>query len=238
MTRPEPAATRFAGKLATLGIETFVEPLLTFRPLDAAIPDARAFDGLVLTSANTVQALSQEQAAALAATPTFCVGAKTARAALKAGIERIEATAQTARELAKHLTKPGAPKRLLHLGGEHKAFDFADALAPFGIAVTAVAVYTMDAASALTPALQDRLSHLQLDAVALMSPRTARVFVDAARNCGAEADAARLRALCLSPAVARCVEGFSGKIETASEPALDAFLTLILNASGRAAVTS
>lgn len=80
LTRPEPAARRFAARLARPGLGIVISPVLRIepRPHDRAAIDAAR--GLVFTSVHGVRA-----AGAGRGRPAICVGPATAKAARKAG---------------------------------------------------------------------------------------------------------------------------------------------------------
>ena len=60
VTRPEPEASDTAARLAALGIEPVMAPLLRFAVLDVTLPDAAGFAALAATSANGLRALAQQ----------------------------------------------------------------------------------------------------------------------------------------------------------------------------------
>jgi uroporphyrinogen-III synthase len=75
--RPEPgnSATRAAAQ--ALGLDVLSYPLFEVRPLDWDAPDAAAYTGLLLTSANAVR-MAGENLAQYADVPVFAVGSAAA----------------------------------------------------------------------------------------------------------------------------------------------------------------
>lgn len=115
--RPEPGASATATAATSLGLNPVACPLFAIEPVAWSVPDAAAFNALLLTSANAVRhagaGLGQ-----LAALPVVAVGETTAQAARRAGFDvRSVGGAGVEALLA---TLPGSQK-LLHLCGEDRA---------------------------------------------------------------------------------------------------------------------
>ena len=115
--RPEPGNARTVAALRARGVEATGVPLFAVRALDWMVPDAGAFDALLLTSANAVR-VGGAGLTALAALPVVAVGAATAAAARAAGL-RVVVTGDGDAAAAVAAAGGGFP-RLLHLAGrEH-----------------------------------------------------------------------------------------------------------------------
>jgi len=115
--RPEPGNARTVAALRARGVEAVGVPLFAVRALDWRVPDAGAFDALLLTSANAVR-VGGAGLTALAALPVVAVGAATAAAARAAGL-RVAVTGD-GDAAAAVAAAGGAFPRLLHLAGrEH-----------------------------------------------------------------------------------------------------------------------
>ncbi|AVO46754.1 uroporphyrinogen-III synthase [Phreatobacter cathodiphilus] len=206
VTRPEPEAARTVAVLASLGHEALVAPLFTAEPVAADL--GGAFDALAVTSARTTTLMPAEALAGFASLPAFAVGDRTAEALAAAGFVDIRPAAGDVEALAALIAAAGlAPgARILHPGGEERAGDLAAALAPAGLAVIPAAVYRMRPAEALPGAVDAALRAGTLDAVLHYSPRAAELFAGLSRAAGRAEEAAALRHLCLSPAVAAALE--------------------------------
>ncbi len=179
VTRPEPDASAFADELRALGHEPILEPLLEFRCLDF---DARLLDAaqaLIVTSGNGLRALqARDDFKDILDKPLYCVGEQTAKRALSAGFKTVLEIAETGEVLAGKIVASGqkdAP--IVHVMGEHMAFDIAGALAREGFLVETVTVYSMEARSKFSPPVEAMLTAGEIDGVILMSPRTAVIYV-------------------------------------------------------------
>lgn len=206
VTRPEPEASRTAGALADLGHEALVAPLFVAEPLAACLD--RACDALAVTSPRTPAMLPAEALDRLRALTAFAVGDRTAEALAAAGFGDIRSASGDVDALAAMIAAAGLPPgaRILHPGGEERAGDLASALAPAGLAVVPVAVYRMRPLAALPVAVGEGLRSGSIAAALHYSPRAAEVFARLCRAGGLAREAAALRHLCLSPAVAAALE--------------------------------
>jgi uroporphyrinogen-III synthase len=111
--RPQPGADATLGKARSLGLEAIAVPLFEIKPVAWEAPNAQAFDGLLLTSANAVR-LGGEPLRALRGLKVYAVGEATAEAARQAGF-RVEATGDAGVERLLGSIDPGL--KLLHLCG-------------------------------------------------------------------------------------------------------------------------
>jgi uroporphyrinogen-III synthase len=231
ITRPEPDASQMKMQLEAIGHTVSLEPMLRIEP--AAI-DARALEGaqaLIATSRNGLRALQASEALVTARTlPLFTVGPGTAALARELKFERVTAGAGAARDLVPIITAEAAPDKgpLLHLAGEVVAFDLAAALSAAGFKVKALTAYRAVPAAALSAPTLARLAEGAIDAIILMSPRSADTFVQLVADAGIEKDARQAAFLCLSPAVADTLHGLApAKIEIAASPNTAAMLAAV-----------
>ncbi|HEX5236955.1 MAG TPA: uroporphyrinogen-III synthase [Sphingomicrobium sp.] len=114
--RPEPGASVTVDRAHELGLDAFAVPLFEIEPVAWNPPDPAQFDGVLLTSANSVRHAG-EQIKALNALPVYAVGAATADAARDAGFE-IALAGEGGVDRLLNLVPPGL--RLLHLCGEYR----------------------------------------------------------------------------------------------------------------------
>lgn len=172
--------------------------------------------------------------AAIRDVPLYVVGPGTAKVARDLGFRDVIEGAGTARALAEVIRRAPAAhlKRPLQLAGADLAFDLAAALAGSGILIDTVTAYRAVAATSLPADTEVSLARGDIDAVMLMSPRTAAVWhallkgfkVDSALRQSARS----LIHLCLSPAVAEALGGIeSARVEVALEPHSEALLALV-----------
>jgi uroporphyrinogen-III synthase len=208
VTRPEPDASQMKAELEALGHRVSIEPLLRIEPM--AIED-RAFEGaqaLIATSRNGLRALGASGALASALPlPLFTVGPGTAELARELGFQTVIAGAGTARDLVPVIAGKADPPQgpLVHVAGETLAFDLAAALAQHGFEVRTLTAYRAVAAASLGVATARQIADGSLDAVLLMSPRTAETFAQLVVEAGLKESARRLVFLCLSHAVAEAL---------------------------------
>ena len=201
VARPEPGASQTGAALADLGHAPLVAPVLAIRPCPAP-PPAGVFDGIVLTSANAVEALAE----AHRGVPVFAVGARTAACAEAKGFGPVIAGpgdgAGLAALVAAHLP-PGA--RLLHPAGAERKPEPAEELIAAGFRLVTHVAYRAEAVPRLPEAAATALAERALDAALHYSRRSAATALglsDAAGHGGA------FRALdhyCLSADVAEAL---------------------------------
>jgi uroporphyrinogen-III synthase len=220
LTRPEPDAARTAAKLAVLGHEALLDPLLTLEPLTKPELPAGPFAALAATSANAVRiAGAKVTLDRLRSAPLYAVGGATAEAARAAGFANVVAADGDAAALARLLSeKLPAHARVLHLAGEERAQDLGALLAPSGILVTLLVLYRMRAASAFAAPTMAALTAGDIDAALHFSPRSAAAFAAIAERQGLVNAACRVRHYCLSHAVAAPLRSIGASAEIAARP--------------------
>ncbi len=226
ITRPRADAEALAALLAERGIETLIEPLLEIVAIAGRALDLEAVQALLLTSANGARALAETTDRRDLA--LFAVGPATAAAARAEGFASVATAggdvAALSRLVEARLDKSAGV--LLHVSGSAVAGDLAGRLTAAGFATRRAVLYEAQPSSALSDAAVAAIAEGRIDAVLLFSPRTAASFVRLAGQ--ASLALGRLRALCLSPAVAQHAETAPwGEIAVAARPELDALLALI-----------
>jgi uroporphyrinogen-III synthase len=238
VTRSEADAAEIKAALEALGHEVTVEPLLAIETMPI---DAGAFEGargVIATSRNGLRALAESVALAQAAKlPIFTVGPATSDLARELGFQRIIAGEGAASDLIPLILgcEPGAQGPLVHVAGEEVAFDLAAELERRGIEVRKVTAYRTTAAPSLSPQAAQAIARGSLDAVILMSPRTAAIFAALVGKAGLSEPAGRLAYVCLSANVAAALKGLApGHVNIAVRPDSSA----ILDAVGRVATHS
>jgi uroporphyrinogen-III synthase len=217
LTRPQDQSETFAAALEAAfpgRFDVTIAPLLRIVPVAAEL----RLDGgqaLLFTSANGVEMFAARTPDR--GLPAFCVGDMTTRAARDAGFAArsadgdVEALAALARA---ELDPAGGA--LLHVRGVHAAGDLAGRLIAEGYDVRPLALYDQ-APAELTDAARDLLGRGALDAVAVFSPRTARLLGAALGRTGHALGRAALVAL--SPAVVDAYDGPpAARIVTAETP--------------------
>lgn len=181
--RPAPGNARTCAALAAAGAEPVALPLFATVPVAWQVPDAQAFDALLLTSAAAVRHAG-EGLAALRALPAVAVGEATAAAARAAGLTVVLVGRGDA---ASVVAQAAAWPRLMHLAGR-------DRVAQAG--VHAITVYASEALDVPRSALAVARGAVVL----LHSARAAARF--AALSGDLPRDAIRLAALSAGVAAA------------------------------------
>lgn len=218
ITRARPGALATAERVAALGFEAVVDPLLRVETLDAQI-DLSQVTALAFTSANGVEAfvrLSDERGL-----PVFAVGRATARAAQNEGFAAVSSADGDVEDLCE-LIAAGASGPVLWAGAKEPAGDLVGMLRDRGVMAKGVSVYeTLERAPSA-----ETLARLDAPLTTLLhSPRGARALAAILL----EKPAANLRVLCLSEAVAQPLRGIAGlqSVTFAPRPDESALLELL-----------
>ena len=204
VTRPETEAPRTTRKLQAMGHHVTMTPLLSITIAQPMIATS-GVQALILTSRNAVHALAAHpQKIALKQLPVLAVGKSTAAAARDAGFTVALEGSGGGAALATRMIGTIDPRAgtLLHASGEAVAFDLEPALTPAGFTVTKVIVYRSEQIDALPADVATHVRDGALDAVLLMSPRTAAAWCNVVAAAGLHHEAKQLVHLCLSSGVA------------------------------------
>ena len=204
--RPEPGAGATVERARQRGLEASATPLFEIRPVPWDVPDVRAFDALLLTSANAVRCAGPGLER-LRALPVHAVGEATARAASEAGLTVASIGSGGADAL---LATIDPRAKLLHLCGEHRRRP-ADARRP----ITPVVAYR---SKPLDP--PPDFAEAQGSVVLVHSPRAGQRLAELI------ADRATIAIAAVSPAAADSVGSGWEAIAAADSPTADALLAL------------
>jgi len=220
VTRPLEDGRQIAARLAEMGHQALLAPLLEPRFFDGPEPALDDVQAILATSANGVRALIRRTGRR--DVPVFAVGPQTAEEAMKAGFAEVRSADGDAVALAEATTGWARPEGvLLHVCGEDAPGTLADTLAARGFTVRRAVLYGMAAASELP--LEVRTALDQLDAVMFFSPRSARLFLTLAQGL----PIAGMTAFCISPATAGVLaSGIFAKVRIADRPNQAAMLAL------------
>ncbi|GBE44469.1 uroporphyrinogen-III synthase [bacterium BMS3Bbin10] len=230
VTRPAPDAGAQAERLRALGHEPIVSPLLKVEFLNPELPALSCVQALIVTSRNGLRALEVagklESARAL---PLFAVGSASAKRARELGFEEVYEGPGTAEGLAPLIVSKCVPARglLLHLAGERIAFDLKGALEGQGFEAAQPALYRTLAASSFSTEAHEALVAGALEGVIVMSPATARAYMELVAAQGLGAAAAKPAYFCLSENVAAPLAALEGaRIIVSPSPSEDDLLAL------------
>lgn len=231
LTRPEADADELGRRLESAGHEVSRAPLIAIEHVAEVALDLEGVQALVVTSRNALRALKgSKDLAAASRLPLFTVGPATTAEARTLGFAEIHEGHGAARSLVPLIVAGANPSRgtVLHVCGDHVAFDLRSALAARGLAVRNQVVYRSRAASELPHEVVAAVRRGSLDAVILMSPRTARIWAGLVDKAQIGPEARKLRLVCLSEAVAAGLGGHShGKVSIARQANLQEILALI-----------
>lgn len=218
ITRARPGALATAERVAALGFEPIVDPLLAVETLDAEI-DLSHVAALAFTSANGVEAFARlSEARGL---PVFSVGRATARAAQNEGFVSVSSADGDVEDLCA-LIAAGASGPVLWAGAREPAGDLVAMLRGCGVMAKGVSVYeTLERAPS-----DETVARLNAPLTVLLhSPRAARILATVLRPTPRP----NLRLLCLSEAVAQPLLGLAepGSVTFAPRPDESALLELL-----------
>lgn len=237
VTRPLPDAWDLQARLKRLGHEVTLSPLIEIVNEDLSLDQFEGASGLIATSQNGLRSLGLSGLAEkVRRLQIYAVGEATAKHAEDLKLPNITAGRGTAEELIpviaeRHKTRPG---HLVHLAGDHLAFDVKAALAAQGIEVRPLQAYRAVAAERLPPEAVTGIKSGRIGAVTLMSPRTAEIWTALAARQGLQGELNKLIHVCLSQAVAAKLQlAPSARVEIAEEPNLEEMLLLIKGLAGR-----
>jgi uroporphyrinogen-III synthase len=208
VARPEPGAARTGERLAALGHLPLVAPVLVVRPTGAALPPG-PFDGLILTSANALDALlATTEAATLRGIPVFAVGPRTAALA-EARLGAVTAGTGDAAALAAIVQGSVAPgASLLHVAGAERKAEPAARLTAAGYRIATHVAYAAEAVAHLPDPVFGAFAAVPggLDAALHYSRRSARVAHRLSEAAGHGGAFRALRHYCLSDDVAAALD--------------------------------
>ena len=124
---------------------------------------------------------------------------------------------------------------LVHLAGDHLAYDLKGKLAAQGITLTPIPAYKSVAAKTLPDNVQTLLATGALDAVILMSPRSAATWVGLLSALPVKPKLTKLTHICLSQAVADKLQGLAGLTSVIAErPNADEIIIQVYRLAGPA----
>jgi uroporphyrinogen-III synthase len=221
VTRAAPAAEQTAERLRALGVEPIVAPLLEIRPLAGPEIDLTGVGAIAFTSANAVRSFAE--CSTERGLTVFAVGAATAAAAKAARFRSVLSTDGDVASLAAGIAsrKREIVGEVLHPSAAEPAGDLKGALTRRGIPTRGLALYE---SVPVRPPEAFLAQIPNLFGVVLHSPKAARGLAAILEA----APAPRLRAWCLSRAVARPLAATPlAELTAASSPSEDALLKLI-----------
>ena len=219
VTRPSGDAEETAAKLAALGHQAVLAPLLEIKLVSGAELALDNVQAVLVTSGNAIRALAERTRRR--DVRVIAVGTQSAAVARRLGFQNVESADGDADALVAFVMATLAAKgaTLLHPAGKDTRGDIASRLRAQGFQIRSEVLYEAVAATTLAPAVHEALSEHRLDAALFYSPRTATIFAELARREGHASDCARLTALCISRATAEALGPIQfGDVRVAERP--------------------
>ncbi|MEJ1159938.1 uroporphyrinogen-III synthase [Prosthecomicrobium sp. N25] len=180
VTRPEPEASRTAEALRARGHEAIIAPALEI-VADRSVPlPAEGVQAVVATSANAPAALAgRPDATPLLHLPFLAVGGATARAARRAGFDRVVSADGAVGDLAATVARSVSPEggALLYVAGRDRTGDLEGLLERAGFAVRLAEVYRAEPARVPPAEARAALLANRVDGVLIFSKRSAETVV-------------------------------------------------------------
>ena len=195
ITRGEPGATATAARLAKLGFDPIIAPLLSFMDLDADLkigPD----EALAFTSVKGV-----ERAAALTTqrhSPVFAVGDVTAEAARAAGFKSVASAGGDVLALAALIIDARPKGGVLHTAARQTAGDLVGVLTQAGVKARKLAAYETAALATLPDRVATVLASSRLCALLIHSPKAGQAAAACFEGCGFALDGVAVFGLSLA----------------------------------------
>jgi uroporphyrinogen-III synthase len=212
VTRPLPDGETTAASLRARGFAAMSAPMLRFEALPFHDDEGAQYGGVIATSANALRGIEPQLAGTeLLKLPLFVVGEHTAEAARQAGFTKVIMASGDASALRDLVVESAQSRKLrkkdplLYLAGADLARDLAAELGEKGFSVVTQTTYKMVPAKTLPREVCDAFVAGEIEAVLHYSRRSARAFLDAARDGGVEISALALPQCCISAGVAAIV---------------------------------
>jgi uroporphyrinogen-III synthase len=209
VTRPHPDNEATAESLRVRGHAVLLAPALKFEPVVFHDKGEASYGAILVTSANAIRAVApQLRDLSLLKLPLFAVGEHTAAAARDAGFARVIVAGGDAASLRDKVMQSARDKvlkkksTLLYLAGADLSRDLGDELDAEGFSVVTQTTYRMAPVKHLPREVCEGFAAHGVEAVLHYSRRSARAFLDAARDEGVEISALAIPQCCLSEAVA------------------------------------
>lgn len=226
ITRPLPGAAETASRVATLGLQPVVAPLLEIRSLPARLPAAERLQAVLVASSNALPGLPP----AWHGLKLLAVGDATAARARAAGFTAAHsagADAEALAALAARCCDPAGASLLL-AAGRGQSLKLAAALRARGFRVIRRAVYAAVPAAGLPDAARAALCGGRLRAAMFFSAETARHFARLLRRAGLRDSVADVDACAIGAPAAAAIQGLPWRrVLCAAKPTQDAMLALL-----------
>ncbi len=170
-------AARSAAEIQKRGHRLVLSPVIEIVPTGLPLP-AGDFDALVMTSAQVLKFLPDDDADRLRPLPLFCVGSRSAVAALRNGFPPAVIIAPDVKSLTAQIAAQFPPPiRFLYLAGEDRKPDLEDDLTAAQFQITVHEIYRAKAAENLTSQALAALEDRAIDIILHYSRRSVEIFL-------------------------------------------------------------
>jgi uroporphyrinogen-III synthase len=209
VTRPHPDNEATAENLRARGHVVLLAPVLKFEPVAFHDESEAGYGAIIVTSANAIRAVApQLRDLGLSGLPLFAVGEHTASVAREFGFTDVIVAGGDAASLRDKVMQGVRDKllkkrsTLLYLAGADLSRDLGGELGAEGFSVVTQTTYRMAPVKILPRDVCEGFAAHGIEAVLHYSRRSARAFLDAARDEGVEISALAIPQCCLSETVA------------------------------------
>ncbi|MEW9805868.1 uroporphyrinogen-III synthase [Mesorhizobium sp. ZMM04-5] len=229
ITRPQPAASHTAQRLAKLGFEPITLPLQEMLPVPVA-PLAIPVEGaaVAVTSANAVRHASRDILDRLCGLPSFGVGAATAACMREAGFTRVLEGGGDAEMLADRIIASRPPGPIVYLCGRIRRPAFENRLSSAGFTVAAFETYDTAPVVRSREQILDAVGGGPIDQVLIYSAFAAAEMVRLMARPELRDSFEHAELLCISARTAGVLAGGGHRgTRVASEPTEAALLSLL-----------
>jgi uroporphyrinogen-III synthase len=226
ITRPEPGASETAARVAALGYQPIIAPLLVIRTLRAPLPPSGRMQAILATSGNAIPALP----ASHRHLPLFAVGEATAAQARAAGFTDVVSADGDAAALAslvtRHCDRQAGPLMLATGRGQGAAL-VAD-LRAHDFRVVRRVVYAAAPVADLPRIARDAIDFGRLTAALFFSAETARQCVRLVQAARLHEAVRSVDAMAIGEHAAVALQALPWRrIHVAARPNQDAMLALL-----------
>ncbi|OAF09132.1 uroporphyrinogen-III synthase [Bradyrhizobium neotropicale] len=209
VTRPHPDNEATADSLRARGHVVLLAPMLKFEPVPFHDESEVDYNAIIVTSANAIRAVAPLlKDLDLLRLPLFAVGEHTGAVARDAGFATVIVAGGDAAALRDRVMQGARDKvlkknsTLLYLAGADLSRDLGGELGAEGFNVVTQTTYRMAPIKHLPREVCDGFAAHGIRAVLHYSRRSARAFLEAARDEGVEISALSIPQCCLSETVA------------------------------------
>ena len=200
VTRAQPAASRTAARLASLGHEAIIFPLFEIKDTSTEIP-TNPFAAYIFTSSNAIEVLQERQWRPVNPdAQVFCVGEKTAQSASSLGFTHITHAQGGARKLAEKIICANLPasSNILYFTTPDRSFDLKSHLAPYELNIENLDIYRAEPIQFNADEFLTSFNETAPDVILCYSKRSAEQLADLINSTKIECRLKDIRLIAIS----------------------------------------